>query len=57
MKIWSWAQNGCLTPRQTDQLAVNHKIMLFLWLCFQALEKVKTPEDMEGTIHSLASKG
>jgi hypothetical protein len=30
IKIWSWIPDGCLTPRQTGQLTIDHNITLTL---------------------------
>jgi hypothetical protein len=32
IKIWSWALDGCLAPRQTDRLSVGRNIILNLEL-------------------------
>jgi hypothetical protein len=32
IKIWSWAPDGCLTPKQPGRLAVGHNITLTLIL-------------------------
>jgi hypothetical protein len=48
MKAWSWASDGCLTPRQTDLLTVGRNVSLTLTIGREPSEACRQAELIDG---------